>query len=67
MIKTETKTIFSTIAGLFDFSEDFGELNKQLEDYAYELKNKSQGRNLTNRGGFQSKLINLATPPMVID
>ena len=42
MIKTETKTIFSTIAGLFDFSEDFGELNKQLEDYAYELKNKCQ-------------------------
>lgn len=67
MIKSETKTLFSTIAQLVDFSEDFGELNKQLEDYAYELKRKSQGRNLTNRGGFQSKLINLAQPPMVIE
>ena len=64
-MKSEIIPIFSTIMQQVDF-DDNG-LNKQLEDYAYKLKKNSQGRMLTNRGGFQSKLIDMGQPPVVCE
>ncbi len=51
-----TINLFPCIVQAFDIS-DFGVLQKQLIDYAYELRDQdTTGRKVSNRGGWQSEL-----------